>query len=49
MTRTHHLRHNFKRRAWIISWAALAPEAPVRPLPGGVPEPHRKRLRMGVL
>src|SRR5260370_24121237 len=38
-----------QRRAWIISRAALAPEAPVRPLPGWVAEPQRKRLRMGVL
>jgi len=30
-----------QRRSWMISRAALAPEAPVRPLPGWVPEPHR--------
>lgn len=33
----------------MISRAALAPEAPVRPLPGWVPEPQRNRPRMGVL
>src|SRR5712664_2318117 len=37
------------RRSRMISRAALAPEAPVRPLPGCVPEPQRKRPRMGVL
>lgn len=30
-----------RRRSLRISRAALAPEAPVRPEPGWVPEPHR--------
>src|SRR4029077_16979971 len=37
------------RSSRMISRAALAPLAPVRPLPGCVPEPQRKRPRTGVL
>ena len=37
------------RRSRMISRAALAPEAPVKPLPGCVPEPQRKSPRIGVL
>ena len=31
-----------------ISRAALAPEPPVKPAPGWVPEPHRYRFWIGV-
>jgi len=42
-----HVTHHRKSR--MISRAALAPLAPVRPLPGWVPEPQRNSPRMGVL
>src|SRR5215469_8042547 len=33
--------HHFALRSFRISRAALAPEPPVRPTPGWVPDPHR--------
>src|SRR5580658_2668756 len=38
-----------QRRSRMISRAALAPDAPVKPLPGCVPEPQRYSPQMGVL
>src|SRR5437016_4214218 len=45
----YHYKEGSHRRSRMISRAALAPLAPVRPLPGCVPEPQRNRPRMGVL
>src|SRR5437016_10139522 len=41
--------HGGHRSSRMISRAALAPLAPVKPLPGCVPEPQRKSPRTGVL
>jgi hypothetical protein len=41
-------RMNPYRNSWMISFAAFAPLAPVRPFPGCVPFPHRNSPFTGV-
>src|SRR5271169_130518 len=43
LTRSHRF-----RKSRMISCEALAPDPPVKPLPGCVPEPHKYRPLMGV-